>query len=239
MCVGAHQGNWYGIPIKTVPRAVIINHEDLIGSNALFAKKANTIVNRDKDYISTVLQTQKQMIKVVPIRPDQIVDFLDPDGTPRSVQTIAKVFEGRKEVKHTLVRNWLQAAFVAKDLDNNADSTSQLQIEPELPEYFSVEQSSAFYTDLQIGFDDENHTFGTTVAEGIRTVAQRLQELSEKAIDGHLTSADMMAYNVVQATALNTAPPAPASKEKGALGTRAFNLCGWAHLQPSELKHSH
>jgi hypothetical protein len=72
------------------------------------------------------------------------------------------------EVKHTLVRNWLRAAFVAKDLDNNADSTSQLQINPELPEYFSVEQSSTFYTDLQIGFDDDNHTFGTTVANGIR-----------------------------------------------------------------------
>jgi hypothetical protein len=100
------------------------------------------------------------MIKVVPIHPDQIVDFFDPDGTPRSVGTIAKVFEGKKEVKHTLVRNWLRAAFVAKDLYNNADSTSQLQIKPELPEYFSVEQSSMFYTDLQIGF-------GTTVANGI------------------------------------------------------------------------
>jgi hypothetical protein len=72
-----------------------------------------------------------------------------------------------------------------------------------------------------------------------RTVAQRLQELSEKAMDGHLTLADMMAFNVLQATTLNTAPPAPAPKEKGALGTRAFNLCRWAHLQPSELKHSH
>jgi hypothetical protein len=417
MCVGAHQGNRYSITIETVPRAVIINHEDLIGSNALFAKNANTIVNRDKDYVRTVLQTQKQMIKVVPIRPDQIVDFFDPGGTPSSVRIIAKVLEGKKEVKHTLVHNWLRAAFVAKDLDNNADSTSQLQIKPELPECFSVEQSSTFYTDLQIGFDDDDHTFGTTVANGIRnclhpsfipepveevididnvtarnvrprtttaapantannallqrvlqleenlkeqlrrtkqaqeaqqqrhptpapraavaftnnslpfgesgftftdnrysagltsqflppsqqgtmfeaasttnpfgdtttgtsafgeptctgpagfsfgatagaagfsfgalaparapartqhrTVAQRLQELSEKAIDGHLTSADMMAFNVLQATALNTAPPAPAPKEKGALGTRAFNLCGWAHLQPSELKHLH
>jgi hypothetical protein len=63
-----------------------------------------------------------------------------------------------------------------------------------------------------------------------RTVAQRLQEMSEKVMDGHLTSADMMAFNVLQATALNTAPPAPAAKEKGALGTRAFKLCGWAHL---------
>jgi hypothetical protein len=61
---------WYGITIETVPRAVIINQEDLIGSNALFAKSANAVANRDKDYISTVLQTQKQMIKVVLIRPD-------------------------------------------------------------------------------------------------------------------------------------------------------------------------
>jgi hypothetical protein len=75
MCVGAHQGNRYGITIETIPQAVIINHEDLIGSNALFAKSANAVINRDKDYISTVLQNKKQMIKVVPIRPDQIVDF--------------------------------------------------------------------------------------------------------------------------------------------------------------------
>jgi hypothetical protein len=33
--------------------------------------------------------------------------------------------------------------------------------------------------------------------------------------------------------------PHTAPKEKGALGTRAFNLCGWAHLQPSKLKDLH
>jgi hypothetical protein len=78
MCVGAYQGNRYGITIESVPWAVVINHGDPIGSKALFAKSANAVVNRDKDYISTVLRTQKQMIKVVPIRPDQIVDFLTP-----------------------------------------------------------------------------------------------------------------------------------------------------------------
>jgi hypothetical protein len=55
MCVGVHQGNRYGITIETVPRAVIINREDLISSNALFAKSANAVANRDKNYISTVL----------------------------------------------------------------------------------------------------------------------------------------------------------------------------------------
>jgi hypothetical protein len=207
MCVGAHQGKRYGITIETVPRAVIINHEDLIGSNALFAKNANAIINRDKDYIRTVLQTQKQMIKVVPIRPDQIVDFFDPDGTPRSVRTIAKVFEGKKEVKHTLVRNWLRAAFVAKDLNNNADSTSQLQIEPELPEYFSVEQSSTFYTDLQIGFDDDDHTFGTTIANGIRNCLHPsfIPEPLEEVIDVDNVTARNVRPQTTTAAPANTA----------------------------------
>jgi hypothetical protein len=418
MCVGAHQGNRYGITIETVPKAVIISHEDLIGGNALFAKNVNSVANRGKDYILTVLQTQNQMINVVPIRPDHIEHFFELDGTPRGVRAIAKVFEGKKTTKDALVRNWLRAAFVAKDLDNNADSTSQLQIEPELPNGFSLEQSATVYTDLQIGFDEDDHTFGTTIANSIRNclhpsftpepaedrevidvdnapnrnvrqrtatpaqantandallqrilqleetlkeqlrkaeraqvtqqqrqpastpttrvsftndtlpfgdsgftltdngfstgstsqflppanqgttfetagntnpfgdttigtsafgaptgtgptgfsfeatsgasgfsfgasaparapprnVAQRLQELSDKAMTGHLTAEDMNAFNVLQATtAINTAPPlhAPAPKEKGNLGTRAFNLCGWAHLQPSELKHLH
>jgi hypothetical protein len=64
----------------------------------------------------------------------------------------------------------LRAVFVAKDLDNNADSTSQLQIDPELPATFTAEQSAMFYTDLTIGFDEENHTFGTTIANGILNV---------------------------------------------------------------------
>jgi hypothetical protein len=85
MCVGAHQGNRYGITIETEPRAVIINHEDINGGNALFAKNANSTANRDKDYILIVLQIQKEMLKVVPIRLNQISDLFDPDGTPRGV----------------------------------------------------------------------------------------------------------------------------------------------------------
>jgi hypothetical protein len=64
----------------------------------------------------------------------------------------------------------LEAVFVAKDLGNNADSRSQLQIEPKLPATFTAEQSATFYTDLAIGFDEENHTFGTTIANGILNV---------------------------------------------------------------------
>jgi hypothetical protein len=56
---------------------------------------------------------------------------------------------------------------------------------PELREYFSVEQSSTFYTDLQIGFDNDDHTFGTTVAEGIRNCLHPsfIPELVEVVID--------------------------------------------------------
>jgi hypothetical protein len=94
-------------------------------------------------------------------------------ASPRSTgrtQTVNKVFEGSKTAKDSLFWNWLRAAFVAKDLDNNADSTSQLQIEPEFPATFTAEQLATFYTDLAIGFDEENHTFGTTIANGILNV---------------------------------------------------------------------
>jgi hypothetical protein len=110
------------------------------------------------------------MLSVVPLRPDQLVELFDPDGTLRSVRTVSKVFEGRKTAKDSLFRNWLRAAFVAKGLDNNADSTSQLQIESEFPATFMAEQSATFYNDLAIGFDEENHTSGTAIADGILNV---------------------------------------------------------------------
>jgi hypothetical protein len=110
------------------------------------------------------------MLSVIPLRPNHLDKLFDPDGTLRSVQTVSKVFEERKTAKDSLFRNWLWAAFVAQNLDNNADSTSQLQIEPDFPATFTAEQSAKFYTDLAIGFDEENHTFGTAIADGILNV---------------------------------------------------------------------
>jgi hypothetical protein len=110
------------------------------------------------------------MLSVVLLRPNQLEELFDPDGTLRSVRTVRKVFEGRKTAKGSLFRNWLRAAFVAQDLDNNADSTSQLQIELDFPAMFTAEQSATFYTDLAIGFDEEKHTFGTAIADGILNV---------------------------------------------------------------------
>jgi hypothetical protein len=103
-------------------------------------KNANSIANRDKDYISTVLQTQKHMLSVVPLRPDQLDKLFTSDGALRSVRTVSKLFEGRKTAKDSLFRNWLRAAFFARDLDNNADSTSQLKIEPDFPATFTADQ---------------------------------------------------------------------------------------------------
>lgn len=170
MCVGAHQGNRYGVTIEHIPRAVIINHEDLIGTESLFSKKTNAVTNREKDYIATVLLNKRQMMKVVPIRPEYIKDFFKEDGTQRGVRELTAIFDGKKTNSNILFRNWLRAAFVAEDLTiiNNADSTSQLQIDPELPATFTLEQSSTFYTDLKIGFDEDDHSFGTTIANGVR-----------------------------------------------------------------------
>jgi hypothetical protein len=96
------------------------------------------------------------MLSVVPLRPNQLDELFDPYGTLRSVRTVSKVFEGRKTAKDSLFHNWLRAAFVAQYLDNNADSTSQLQTEPDFPATFTAEQSATFYTDLAIGFGGWN-----------------------------------------------------------------------------------
>jgi hypothetical protein len=41
------------------------------------------------------------------------------------------------------------------------------------PATFTAEQLATFYTNLAIGFDEENHTFGTTIANGILNVLHR------------------------------------------------------------------
>jgi hypothetical protein len=102
MCISAYEGKQFGITIETTPKAVIINYDDTVANNALFSQNANSIVNRDKDYILTVLQTQKHMLSVVPLRLDQLEELFDPDGTLRSVRTVNKVFEGRKTAKDSL-----------------------------------------------------------------------------------------------------------------------------------------
>jgi hypothetical protein len=44
-CISAHEGNRFGVTIKTTPKAVIINHDDTLANNALFWKNGNSITN--------------------------------------------------------------------------------------------------------------------------------------------------------------------------------------------------
>jgi hypothetical protein len=108
--------------------------------------------------------------------------------------------------------------FVAKDVNNNADSTSQLQIEPELREYFPLEQSSTFNTDLQIGFDDDDHTFGTAVANGIRNCLH--PSFAPEPVEEVINVNNVTARNVRP----RTTTPAPANTANDALLQRILQL---------------
>jgi hypothetical protein len=66
-----------------------------------------------------------------------------------------------------LVKNWIRAALVAQGTTENADSMSQFQIEPDMPNIFTPEQFETFYTYIKIGFNEADHTFGTNVANGL------------------------------------------------------------------------
>ena len=132
-----------------------------------FLKQTGTTENREKDYVFTILVTNKQTMNLVPLRPDQVSHFFDTNNNFRSVRAIAKGFERLKEPKDPLVKTWLRAAFVAKDTTNNADSMSQLQTAADMPATFTQEQSDTFYTDIKIGFNESDHLFGTTVANGL------------------------------------------------------------------------
>jgi hypothetical protein len=77
-------------------------------------------------------------------------------------------------------------------------------------------------------------------APATMNIAQRLHELQGKAIAGHLTTAEMNAFNVLQSGMSGSSLVSdPSSSTTDTLGTRGFNLCGWAHLQQTEITHLH
>jgi hypothetical protein len=81
-----------------------------------------------------------------------------------------------------------------------------------------LEQSSRFYTDLQDGFDDDDHTFGTTIANGIRNCLHPtfVPEPVDKVIDVD----DVNTRNVHT----RTTAPAPANTANDALLQRVLQL---------------
>jgi hypothetical protein len=77
-------------------------------------------------------------------------------------------------------------------------------------------------------------------APATMNIAQRLHELQGKAITGHLTIEEMNAFNVLKSGMSGSSPASdPSSSLADTLGTRGFNLCGWAHLNPTEIAHLH
>jgi hypothetical protein len=71
-------------------------------------------------------------------------------------------------------------------------------------------------------------------------IAQRLHKLQGKAIAGHLTTEEMNAFNVLKSGMSGSGLASdPSSSPTDTLGTRGFNLCGWAHLYPTEIAHLH
>jgi hypothetical protein len=77
-------------------------------------------------------------------------------------------------------------------------------------------------------------------APATMNIAQRLHELQGKAIAGHLTTEEMNAFNVLKSGMSGSSLASdPSSSPTDTLGTRGFNLCGWAHLHSTEITHLH
>jgi hypothetical protein len=77
-------------------------------------------------------------------------------------------------------------------------------------------------------------------APATMNIAQRLHNLQGKAIAGHLTTEGMNAFNVLKSGMSGSSLALdPFSSTMDTLGTRGFNLCGWAHLHPTKITHLH
>jgi hypothetical protein len=77
-------------------------------------------------------------------------------------------------------------------------------------------------------------------APATMNITERLHELQGKAIAGHLTTEEMNAFNILKSGMSGSSLISdPSSPTTDTLGTRGFNLCGWAHIHPTELTHLH
>jgi hypothetical protein len=77
-------------------------------------------------------------------------------------------------------------------------------------------------------------------APATTNIAQWLHELQGEAIAGHLTTEEMNAFNVLKSGMSGSGLASDASSSPtDTLGTRGFNLCGWAHLHQTEIAHLH
>jgi hypothetical protein len=131
----------------------------------------------------------------------------------------------------------------------STESTSQFDLPPP-PPGTGLSSTTNPFGDTTFGTSGLTVPLGSNVfnmelpapAQALATmnIAQRLHELQEKAIAGHLTTEEMNAFNVLKSGMSGSSLVSdPSSSTTDTLGTRGFNLCGWAHLQPTEITHLH
>jgi hypothetical protein len=167
--VRAHQALRFGITITSCPQVLVFDANDLVASDILFAKELGSKTNKGLDFVSSSLVNKRPMMKLIPIRADTITDFFNADNSHKSVRKLETVFKKRTGDHDKFIYNWLRAAAMVRDLTltNNADSTSQMQLEPEQPRDFTLAHSEDIYADLKTGFNKDDQEFGTAIANGI------------------------------------------------------------------------
>jgi hypothetical protein len=128
-------------------------------------------------------------------------------------------------------------------------STSQFDLPPQ-PPGTGLSSTTNPFGDTAFGTSGLTGPLGSNVfnmelpapaqAPAKMNIAQRLHELQGKAIAGHLTTEEMNAFNVLKSgMSCSSLISDPSSSTTDTLGTRGFNLCGWAHLHLTELTHLH
>jgi hypothetical protein len=149
---------------------------------------------------------------------------------------------GRPSQLHPTGQSFMGSGF-------SSGSTSQFDLPPPPPgrEFSSTTNP---FGDTAFGMSGLTGPLGSNVfnielpapaqAPATMNIAQRLQELQGKAIAGHMTTEEMNAFNVLKSDMSGSGPASdPSSSPADTLGTRGFNLCGWAHLHPTEMAHLH
>ena len=167
--VRAYQTQRFGITITSCPQVVVFDANDLLASDVWIAKDADSTANQGLDYVTSALIKQRPMMKLIPIRAETITDFFNADNSHKSVRDLVTMFKSRTDKHDKFVYSWLRAAAMVRDttLPNNADSTSQMQLEPEQPREFTLAHSVDIYKDLQTGFSEDDNTLGTAIANGV------------------------------------------------------------------------
>jgi hypothetical protein len=171
MYVGAVDDNHLCVTIDHAPILLSFTTVSLQQAICKFSKSYNSRANRELMYVPTSLITRQGMLPVIPLRANQVATCFDKGGSFKSVRHLFHLYNKQtapmEETRNRLFKDWLRAALVSGNDDN---LRSQLEIAPEIPAQFTLDQSTTIYSDVGEAFHhgDEDNTFGKLVAEGIR-----------------------------------------------------------------------